>query len=833
MTPNRSAAWFTRVAWLGVVVNLAFAVPALLTPGAFAATLGLDGRAGGAAVWLPNAGMLLVVLSGFHALAAADPLAALAFARWAVAGRLLAAAFWAWLAWGHGPPGVLWYFFAADATLGLLGGWLLARALAVEPPPVARPWRRGLYDRAYGGFFSWLERRMGVRWYDVWLPLLGSVATGGLRRELRAHNLHASPRDVPDGEAERGRPDPTLAPHALGPWDPAYRAARAPDGSYNDLADPAMGMNAMQFGRNFAPAETRPVVPPAGDPDRGVPNPRDVSIRLLARPRGAGGEPVFTPATSLNLLAAAWIQFQNHGWFAHRLPRLAPDPRTGALVPVHPETGEPIPFDEAADFIRVPFTDPSHPDNVEWTRLTGQTEMRVHRSVPDPTRRRDAPYPPTFRTTEAHWWGASQLYGPRADLQRRLRSFEGGRLTVVTRQFLGAPETLLPLDPAPGPHAPGKELGVDLTGFNDNYWVGTSILHTLFVKEHNYLCGALAAEYKNDLSGMTDAARDEWLFGKARLVVAALMAKIHTLEWTPGILNHPTLHTDMKSNWWGVLGRWLKVHVGRVSANEGVSGIVASQAEHHAAPYSLTEDFVAVYRLHPLVPDSIVVREVTPTGLPVAPVAFADLQGANTRQAVLDRGVANWLYSFGTQHPGAIRLRNYPHALRRLCRGGGEFLDLATRDVVRDRERGVPLYNRFRELVRMRPIRSYDELVGHWEDPAERADLLATLRDLYGTTADGRDNVDGIDLLVGLLGEKLPPGFGFSDTAFRIFILMASRRLKSDRFFTDDFRPEVYTRLGTDWVNSQTMTALIERHYPELRGIVRPGDNPFAPWTGG
>jgi hypothetical protein len=42
---------------------------------------------------------------------------------------------------------------------------------------------------------------------------------------------------------------------------------------------------------------------------------------------------------------------------------------------------------------------------------------------------------------------------------------------------------------------------------------------------------------------------------------------------------------------------------------------------------------------------------------------------------------------------------------------------------------------------------------------------------------------------VGMYAEPLPPGFGFSDTAFRVFILMASRRLKSDRFFTSDFRP--------------------------------------------
>lgn len=61
-------------------------------------------------------------------------------------------------------------------------------------------------------------------------------------------------------------------------------------------------------------------------------------------------------------------------------------------------------------------------------------------------------------------------------------------------------------------------------------------------------------------------------------------------------------------------------------------------------------------------------------------------------------------------------------------------------------------------------------------------------------------DIDTVDLLPGLYAEDLPKGFAFSDTAFRIFILMASRRLNSDRFFTTDFTPEVYpTR---DWSGS-------------------------------
>ena len=61
-------------------------------------------------------------------------------------------------------------------------------------------------------------------------------------------------------------------------------------------------------------------------------------------------------------------------------------------------------------------------------------------------------------------------------------------------------------------------------------------------------------------------------------------------------------------------------------------------------------------------------------------------------------------------------------------------------------------------------------------------------------------DVERVDLMIGLYAEPLPKGFGFSDTAFRVFILMASRRLKSDRFFTRDYTAEVYTQEGLDWI---------------------------------
>ena len=83
----------------------------------------------------------------------------------------------------------------------------------------------------------------------------------------------------------------------------------------------------------------------------------------------------------------------------------------------------------------------------------------------------------------------------------------------------------------------------------------------------------------------------------------------------------------------------------------------------------------------------------------------------------------------------------------------------------------------------------------------------------------------------GLYAEPLPKGFGFSDTAFRIFILMASRRLKSDRFFTTDYTPKVYTEAGLKWIEENSMRSVLLRHFPELAPALEGVDNPFAPWV--
>jgi hypothetical protein len=294
------------------------------------------------------------------------------------------------------------------------------------------------------------------------------------------------------------------------------------------------------------------------------------------------------------------------------------------------------------------------------------------------------------------------------------------------------------------------------------------------------------------------------------------MAKIHTVEWTPAILPHPVIQRAMHVNWSGLAGEELQDVLEFLDDKELAGGIVGSKADHHTAPYSLTEEFVAVYRMHPLMPDDYEFRSLATGGL-LEKRTLAEVAG-NRTPAIAERiTMQDLFYSFGVSHPGAITLHNYPRHLQNLTRDDGERLDLAAVDVLRDRERGVPRYNQFRRLLRKEPVKSFDELT-------ENATWRKQIKEVYN------GDLEKVDLMTGLYAEPLPEGFGFSETAFRVFVLMASRRLKSDRFFTDDFTPAIYTDFGIEYVKKNSMLTVLMRHYPHLGPALEGVKNAFHPW---
>ena len=567
-----------------------------------------------------------------------------------------------------------------------------------------------------------LDRRFG--WDRLPRPL-GVLTLVGLRTRLREKNLY-----------DTGAGGAAAAPNGGG------HDSRTADGSYNDLDAPAMGMIGARFGRNVPLERTFPEeLPGLLDP-----SPRLVSRELLTRDE-------FKPATIVNVLAGAWLQFEVHDWFSH-----------GKNLPE-----EPFELDLAEDD--------------EWH----ERPMRIERTRTDPFPDANGGAA-TWVTTDSHWWDGSQIYGSEPAISAALRERKGGRLRLD-------PDGQLPRD---------LDEHVDLTGVAGNFWLGLALLHTLFTHEHNAVAHRLAQEYPHWT--------DDELFGKARLITAALMAKIHTVEWTPAIIAHPTTKYAMRANWYGILGKRL----GKRSSNEVLGGIPGSPTDHHGVPYSLTEEFVAVYRMHPLLPDDFTFRSIA-TDEVLQERTFREL-GVNDVRARLDEvGFVDSLYSFGIAHPGAITLHNYPRFLQELRKPDGTVVDLAAVDVLRIRERGVPRYNDFRRLFHLKPAATFEELT---DDPTWADEL----RRVYG-------DVEKVDLMVGLYAEPLPKGFGFSDTAFRVFILMASRRLKSDRFFTRDYNAETYTQTGLDWIDDTSMSDVLLRHYPQLEPALRGVENAFAPWN--
>jgi hypothetical protein len=556
------------------------------------------------------------------------------------------------------------------------------------------------------------------------LPLYpGLLALLLRRRQLQARNLFDTGVALADGSA---------APTSDG---------RMLDGSWNDAASPRMGSVGARFGRNIPLDHTYPEQPPR----LLQPSPRLVSRELMTRDR-------FIPATTLNVLAAAWIQFEVHDWVFHGIP----------------DEREPHEIALADD-------DPWH-----------ERPLRINRTRPDPTW--DGSGVPTWASTETHWWDGSQIYGTDPETAARRRTGEGGKLRIDER---GLPPREL-------------EEGLDYRGVPGSLWIGLAILDSLFVREHNAVCDHLHTHYP-DLS-------DDQLYARARLVVAALLAKIHTVEWTPAILPHPTTARAAHVQWYGLAGK----RIGRRTGSAILQGVPGSRTRLHGVPYSLTEEFVSVYRMHPLLPDEFTFRSARTDDV-LQERTFPEVGVLQMRDRLEELEMGDVFYSFGIAHPGAISLHNFPRYLQRFERADGAVLDLAAIDILRVRERGVPRYNEFRRLVHRSPVTSFEELAG---DPG----LAKEIRDVY------EGDLEAVDLVVGLFAEPKPKGFGFSDTAFRIFLLMATRRLESDRFFTKDYRPEVYTPAGLEWIDRNSFTSVVLRHFPELEPALAGVENPFAPW---
>lgn len=466
----------------------------------------------------------------------------------------------------------------------------------------------------------------------------------------------------------------------------------------------------------------------------------------------------FQPAPTANALVATWLQFMIRDGFSH------------GTSPTEKPWEVPLEDDD-------PWPD---------------RPMRIMRTPPDPTRPPGSELPPTYVNTQTHWWDLSQIYGSSEVEQQMVRSGEDGKLRIDPDGRVP-----YPTDPRFNPaRVPG-------------FWLGLGMMQTLFVQEHNAICDRLRADYPTW--------SDDRLFGTARLVNAAVVGKIHSVDWSPTVVGHPTSRMALHADWWGLAGK--KVHnlLGRISDNRLISGTLGSETEHFGVPFTITEEFVAIYRMHQMVPDTYSIRSADDDGL-IQESRLRELTGQWGLDALRKLEMRDLLYSFGTMNAGLVTLHNYPRDLQEFERPDGKLMDLASTEVLRTRELGLPRYNEFRRLLHLAPATDFEALT---DNPLWAQEM----REVY------HGDIEQLDLLIGMYAERRPPGFAFSDTAFHLFVLTAPRRLSSDRFYTRDCRPEVYTPAGMDWIEHTSMGTILLRHYPELHTAMGSPKNAFAPWA--
>ena len=743
-------------------------------------------------------------------------------------------------------------------------------------------------------------------------------------------------------------------------------------GICNDIRNPAMGSSGQLFARNV---EFETTFPDLGADQLAKnrhsnrlsplqPDPQVISRKLFTRDQkgerncnqghgasdSADANCPYKKAPFFNVLAAFWIQFMTHDWFSHLdearndgsriMTNLgcANERKDGVEQPLTPERAAQLGCRKGDKMDAALIADDSTPGSFRSQDAAAHERDRLKHSLK------------TTRNTVTAWWDASQIYGFDERSQQRVKRDpnDAAKLEMKPLRAGDKPGYLPVFQSMCGPGTPAGQCdpiqpewaGQEATAFPDNWTIGLSFYHNLFVREHNTFVDEfrkVAQQTPTVDSGLRNPANPsqvityaqvtpEELFQVARLVVAAEIAKIHTIEWTTQLLYDEPLYRAMNSNWSGLIeqdkhpemqkvverileklkesrdAKKSNVLFSALAAGPGIIGLgtnkqgwdladpdhVNGGVHHFGSPFNFPEEFPTVYRLHPLVPDLLEFRQFdNDPNIIRKKIAVVDTFRGKATAKMHEGGLANWALTMGRQRLGALALRNHPQFLQNLDLPPrlDSKIDVAALDIIRDRERGLPRFNELRRQIGLRQLTSFDDFIDKRPgvtagERADQLDLVKTLREVYGRHAcdkskiitaaqrnpDGTsiddclgnpngtlvDNIEDVDMVVGWLAETTRPhGFAISETQFQLFILNASRRLFSDRFFTSSFRPEFYTRFGIDWVNNNgplgkqiepdrsngheqevaPLKRILLRNIPELAPELKHVVNSFDPWA--
>ena len=478
--------------------------------------------------------------------------------------------------------------------------------------------------------------------------------------------------------------------------------AQSLDGTGNNLAHLEWGSTDEQLLRKSPVAYTDGISSASGA-DR--PSARLVSNLLAASPEGG-----VTNSRDLTAMAYAWGQFLAHD-----------TDLTGSASP-RESLSIAVPQGDA-------WFDPA---------ATGTTTISMSRSAFDPTTGTSKINPRQQTNAITAWIDGSEIYGVDATRNAALREHVGGRMLTSAGGLL--PFNTTGLANANDAHVVADSklfLAGDIRA-NENPELLS--LQTLFVREHNRVAAAAAAQHPDWT--------DEQLFQHARRMVIAELQHVTYDEFLPALLGPARPGADGIAPWSGY----------RSTVNAGIS-TEFSTAAFRLGHSLLGDDIRFLDDTGNPVRDDMALRDAFFNPVPVSEVGIEPLLKylASDRAQELDTKVVDDVRNFLFGAPG---------------QGG---FDLASINIERGRDHGLADYNAVRVAYGLPRVTSFAQIT---PDVA----LQQSLQKAYGS-------VNSIDLWVGGLAEKHLPGSSLGATFTRIIVDQFTRLRDGDRYWYQNVLP--------------------------------------------
>ena len=365
----------------------------------------------------------------------------------------------------------------------------------------------------------------------------------------------------------------------------------------------------------------------------------------------------------------------------------------------------------------------------------GSAVIPMMRNQFDPSTGTNASNPRQHPNLITSFIDGSGVYGSDEERATWLRTFEGGKLKTSAGNQLPYNTDTGELDGEVDEHAPEMD---DAVGLTDKLFVAGDVranenplllsFHLLFVREHNRLCDELALANPDW--------NDEQLYQHARRMVGGFIQSITYNEWLPAM---------------GVdLGSY-----------EGY--------KEDVNPSLLNVFTAAAFRLgHTLLNGNLLLlgegNDIEDGGfIPLRDVFF-------NSQSLPDIGIENFLRGMAAQTQQSFDAKLVDD-VRNFLFGppGAGGLDLASININRGRERGLPDYNTVRENFGLKKYRVFPQI---------NPDVTVSTRLMIKYLS-----VNWVDPWVGMLAEQPMPGKLFGETVNAIMEYQFRNLRDGDRFY--------------------------------------------------